>query len=368
MKATLDLPVALDSVVIDRAGALWQHAGLSLGLRRMDAQHAWLVALVLELEWTLTHDAEAVPERFLLIAAEARKYALEHFAAEERLFQQFHFSEDDKHIRAHRKFGEVLNQMTEGSVIASREDAMRLYRYLRKWLIQHILIEDRKYSDYLKRRKLLDEANQYLDSSEFKHGSEDAARIALLEMVSKSAGAVDVSTPVVLKEIASIWNRLKLQLGVPIIDIQHLWLIKMLVDMDEAMRESALTREAVLHQTISEATRYIDVHFRTEEALMALIGYEDEPAHRGRHKSFETFVQNRRAEFDAGNYRAAMTLVNDLREWLVNHIALEDRKLLAYCLQKKDEVMAFSKEEILSGRANIAERQVNLYKAIVLTK
>ena len=49
---------------MERAAALWKHLDLGLGIRGIDAQHAWLVALVLELEWVLHHNPQAVPERF----------------------------------------------------------------------------------------------------------------------------------------------------------------------------------------------------------------------------------------------------------------------------------------------------------------
>ena len=353
----------MDSVVVERAAALWKHLDLGLGIRAIDAQHAWLVALVLELEWVLHHNPDAVPERFHQVVQQAGQYAEAHFVAEEQLFHEYHFAEEAAHIRAHQMFRNALERILSDKGVSTRKEAEKLYRFLRQWLIHHILGEDRKYADFLKRRKLLDQANRYMEAND-RQTMVSESQWKLLDMVSKGKG-ITVTTPEVLKEITSLWNRLNLKIGVPIIDIQHLWLIKMIVDMDEAMSESQLTRQAVLARTIEEAVHYIDVHFRTEEELMALLGYEQSAAHTARHKKFEQFVQDRKKDFESGNPRAAGTLVNDLRQWLTNHIALEDKQFVAYYQKNQAKALEFSKEAIVSGRAGIRQSQVDLYKAVV---
>ncbi len=353
----------MDSVIVERAAALWKHLNLGLGIRGIDAQHAWLVALVLELEWVLHHNPDAVPARFHDVVKQAGEYAEAHFKAEEQLFHEYHFAEEAAHIRAHQMFRKALQRILSEEGVSTRKEAAKLYRFLRQWLIHHIVGEDRKYADFLKRRKLLDQANQFMEQNNGDAVVSDS-QWKLLDMVSTNTG-ITVTTSEVLKEITSLWNRLNLKIGVPIIDIQHLWLIKMIVDMDEAMSESALTRRAVLARTIDEAIRYIDVHFRTEEELMEVLGYEQSTSHKARHKKFEQFVQDRKKDFEGGNPRAAATLVNDLRQWLTNHIALEDKQFVAYYQKNQQKALEFSKEAIASGRAGIRQSQVDLYKAVV---
>ncbi|MCB1315450.1 MAG: hemerythrin family protein [Leptospiraceae bacterium] len=365
MQALDALPIDLNSVVVERVSALWQHAGLALDLNVIDAQHAWLVALVLELEWTLIHEPTEIPDRFRVILHEAGEYANEHFSVEEQLMHAFNYNEETKHIKSHRKFVQILGQLAGGEQITSREDGERLYRYLRKWLIQHILVEDRKYAEYFRRRKLVQDANSRLDSiikegRYHLHGQQQ-----FLRLIGRRGSQIDVSTPELLKEIGSMWNRLNLATGIPIIDIQHLWLIKMIVDVDEAMRESSMTRSAVLHRTLSEASLYVELHFRTEERLMDLLQYSDSEEHRKRHHAFEEFVAARKGDFESGNMRAAITIVNDLREWLSSHIAFEDKKFVSLYKQNRDAVLEFSKDEITSDRAGISQPQVNLYRNIV---
>ncbi|MBU43746.1 MAG: hypothetical protein CMN76_11040 [Spirochaetaceae bacterium] len=357
-------PAQMDSVVLERAAALWKHLDLGLGVRGIDAQHAWLVALVLELEWVLHHNPDQVPQRFHDIVREAGRYAQVHFAAEEELFHEYRFAEESAHIKAHQMFKNSLERILAEQKAVSRKEAEKLYRFLRQWLVHHIVKEDRKYCEFLRRRKLLDQADQFMDQTNRQKKYTSDSQFKLLDLIS-GASVVSVTTPEVLKEINSLWNRLNLKIGVPIIDIQHLWLIKMIVDMEEAMRESQLTREAVLASTLDEAIRYIDVHFRTEEELMDLLGYEQKKGHTARHKKFEEFVQERKRDFEAGNSRAAASLVKDLRDWLTNHIALEDKQFVAYYQNNQAKALEFSKEAIVSGKAGIRQSQVDLYKAVV---
>ncbi|MCB1165298.1 MAG: hemerythrin family protein [Leptospiraceae bacterium] len=356
-------PSRLDSVVVERASALWNHLQLRLGIDAIDAQHAWLVALVLELEWVLHHNPDAVPQRFHEIVGEAGSYAETHFAAEEDLFHQYHFGEEQEHIRSHQMFRSALGRIVGEKGIATRQEAEKLYRFLRQWLIHHILKEDKKYADFLHRRKLIDQANKYMLEANAEKGFLNPEQADFLGLISRRSG-ISVTTPEVLKEITSLWNRLNLKIGVPIIDIQHLWLIKMIVAMDEAMGESQLTRDAVLAQTIEEAVQYIDVHFRTEEELMDVLGYDQKQSHTARHKKFEEFVRVRKESFEAGNPRAAASIIKDLREWLTNHIALEDKKFVAFYQANKEAALEFSRNAITSGQAGIRQSQVDLYKAV----
>ncbi len=352
-----------NSVVLERAAGLWQQHNLALGIRGIDAQHAWLVALVLELEWVLNRETADADRRIQAIITHAGNYAAEHFAVEEELFKKLHYSDEVNHVRSHRNFVKTVDRLSGET--RTRDGVRKLYRLLRLWLVHHIQTEDKGYADYFKKRKLMDEANAFFEEINEERPVLDESRLRLLEIVSGAGRDVDVTTPEILQEIASLWRRLNLQIGVPLVDIQHLWLIKMIVGMDAAMGDSQLTRDAVLAQTINEAVAYIDIHFRTEEELMKVIGYDDTARHEATHRKFEEFVRKRRADLVGGNRRAAMTLVNDLRSWLTNHIAIEDKKLAQFYRDNQAAALAFSKESILSGKAKVRKNQLNLYTTIV---
>ncbi len=359
------LPIELESIAVERAGALWRHANLELGIEGIDAQHAWLVVLILEMEWVLRHDPQHVPDRFRELTEQVREYADLHFTVEEQVFSELGYAEQDAHCGGHRKFMALLEDLLQGNRLKHRDDAERLYRFLRKWLVQHILVEDRKYADFFQRRKIIGEANAC-----FARLNEDEVYLSkdkrdFFNLITRRYRHISVSTPEILKRIDKLWRDLKLRIHVPIIDIQHLWLIKLIVDMDAAIDESDLTREAVLASTLEECVNYIEVHFRTEEAMMKLLNYENSSEHMARHRRFEEFIRSRQLNLEEGSSRSAVMLVKDLREWLTNHIALEDKKFVGLYEAHKQAVLEFSKREILSGDAKIRRNQMELYKVIV---
>lgn len=368
---TTALPIDIPSVVLERVRAIWQYYHLSMGVRGIDGQHVWLIVLVMDLEWRLAHELTEKEDgdsnlslELQDIIAELTEYANRHFRAEELLLKEFSFAETAEHIKTHDNFTDGLSRILRNGKLIHRQDAEKLQRFLRQWLLHHIHREDRKYSDFFHRRKLVDKANEFFDNLKDPAARVDPAKLEILRIVNRRRDTIDCTTPTVIEEISSIWNRLNLRIGIPLIDIQHLWLIKMIVDMDEAMSDSASTQIAVFSQTISEVLEYIDVHFRTEEELMKVIGFEDLENHQKKHEHFEKFVEKRIWDFEMGNKRAAMTLVSDLRQWLTSHIAIEDRQLTGFYRENREAALAFSRERIHSGQAGLRQNQLNLYKTI----
>lgn len=363
---TLNMPVKLDSISIERTGALWRHARLELGIQGIDAQHAWLVALILELEWALHQNTDHLPSRIHELVQEIQLYTTQHFDAEEKIFSELNYAEEANHIAAHHKFTIILATITDRTQLQTHADAVKLYRFLRKWLVQHILVEDRKYITFFERRKIVPEANKIFNNLNKNHELLSESKLQFLDLITNKYRSISVSTPEILGKIKKIWEEMKLRIQIPIIDIQHLWLIKLIIDMDAAIDESKMTREAVLASTLEECIDYIDIHFRTEETMMDLLHYANAVEHEARHRAFEKSIQTRRLEFENENQRSAVMLVKELRNWLTNHIALEDKQFVSLYRDNKESVLNFSKKEIASGRAGIRQNQIDLYKTIVL--
>lgn len=360
----------IPSVVVERIAAFWKHYNISIGVKGIDAQHIWLIALVLYLEWMLHHSKEdEVPPGFADVLEEAFHYTKSHFDAEERLFGNFYFPEGEKHIEQHRNFTSSLARLAQKYDSLERIEAEKLYRLLKQWLIQHIQKEDMTYAEFFRRRKLQQEANAWFD----KMVAEGTVELRteqrdLFQKVSANEHDIDCSTPEILEKTKTLWNQFNLKIGVPIIDIQHLWLVKMIADMDVAMNEPEMTKVAVLSETLAEAMEYIRVHFRTEELLMQKIGFAELSSHIKQHEIFEEFIKKRKAELDGGNYRKAMNIMIDLREWLNSHILIQDRKYVKNYSDNKEEALKFSRELISSGKAHVRQNQINLYKIIVQDK
>jgi len=360
----------LDSIVLERIKAIWKHYELTIGVNGIDAQHVWLVALVLELEWHLHNSAEGeVPPIFSEILQEAVSYTREHFSGEELMMHEFHYTGFGEHLKSHVKFIEAIQKIAGEKTELKREQAEKLFTLLKNWLINHIVKDDKSYSDFFKRRKILPEVNAFFEA-EIKKGTvklrED--QVALLDQIIEKGNTIECTTHKILEQIKEMWTRYNMKIGIPLIDIQHLWLVKMIVDMNEAMDESEVTRLAVLARTIEDTIEYIDVHFHTEELFMEKIGFPELPAHKKQHEKFVEQVKARKEEFDKGNQRKAMNLVIDLKEWLTAHILISDKKYVENYRQNKELAQKYSRELIDSGEARLRQNQINLYKHLVQGK
>jgi hemerythrin len=77
------------------------------------------------------------------------RYTEEHFTKEEKLMEDYNYSEYDVHAKHHaRLMGEVQELMAKYNAGEIQMD-MAIVNFLKDWIINHILTEDRKYAPYL---------------------------------------------------------------------------------------------------------------------------------------------------------------------------------------------------------------------------
>lgn len=118
----------------------------SLGSQVIDAHHCKLIGYINELEKAIKNGS-ATPEKLSVIADHLLDYTDYHFSEEERLMRIHHYPELDEHREEHAAFlREVLHFRQEVLRGGDPGDAIRMAKYLRKWLIQHILIIDKEYA------------------------------------------------------------------------------------------------------------------------------------------------------------------------------------------------------------------------------
>lgn len=119
----------------------------SVNIREIDSQHKKLVKLI-----NFLH-AETNEENYHKtvggILDELIKYTVYHFSFEESLFAQYSYPETRNHIRAHTDLIEQLKSFliefhSSGNVLP-----IDLINFLQRWLIDHIMGEDKKYGAYL---------------------------------------------------------------------------------------------------------------------------------------------------------------------------------------------------------------------------
>lgn len=117
------------------------------------------------------------------------------------------------------------------------------------------------------------------------------------------------------------WNP-AYSIGMDEIDDQH----RVLFDIINHLWEHVIHRErggGVL-DTLDELERYTITHFTAEETFMRSHGYSGFDAHKQQHDHFINRVRNERITIEAGG-PVSLDMVNFLKDWLINHILVQDK-------------------------------------------
>lgn len=124
-----------------------------VGVREIDDQHSKLIALVVRLNGAmrLGQGRQALGG----ILSELVKYAVTHFAAEERLMQTYgypgYLQHRDKHKRMTQRVLDIQDEFeTNGANVT-----LEVMNYLENWVDKHILGTDMKYSGFFNEKGLL---------------------------------------------------------------------------------------------------------------------------------------------------------------------------------------------------------------------
>jgi len=119
------------------------------------------------------------------------------------------------------------------------------------------------------------------------------------------------------------WND-QYSVGVEEIDNQHKGLVKLINKLFDAMSEGQANN--ILGEIINEMARYTQVHFATEEKYFALFNYPESNVHIDEHQKFVAEVIKFKTQFDNGNIILSIEIFRFLKNWLVNHILVSDKK------------------------------------------
>ena len=135
----------------------------------------------------------------------------------------------------------------------------------------------------------------------------------------------------------------KFELGIPVIDSQH----KKLVDLCNRLYEDLMKNkdkdgwQASLSGTLKECVEYVRTHFHDEEVIMRAAEYENFAAHKRAHEYFIHKILNTTHEFDKATFSTALQFVRFLYDWILGHIAHEDKlyvkRILEYYRERKNQ-------------------------------
>lgn len=124
------------------------------------------------------------------------------------------------------------------------------------------------------------------------------------------------------------WEK-RFEIGVPLIDEQHKSLVKLCNDLHkQLMQNKALAqtdwREAFIN-AIKQGSEYVQTHFRDEENLMKAAGFADYANHKKVHDTFTQKILTSVSTFNDASIVTAFQFVKFLYEWILSHIAHDDK-------------------------------------------
>ncbi|MEJ5286559.1 MAG: hypothetical protein CH6_2009 [Candidatus Kapaibacterium sp.] len=127
------------------------------------------------------------------------------------------------------------------------------------------------------------------------------------------------------------WND-TYSVGVTHIDNQHKQLVRIINELHDAM--GAGKGKEVMGKVLFELIQYVNTHFKTEEEYMVKFGYSDYDSHRYEHEKLTDEVKRFHEDFKSGNAIVTIQIMNFLRNWLLDHILVKDKKFGKFLNEK----------------------------------
>ena len=116
----------------------------------------------------------------------------------------------------------------------------------------------------------------------------------------------------------------KYSVGFEEIDTQHKNLVEMINELHNSFTQGKA--DELAKDIIDEMIKYTDYHFKTEEKYFKKHNYSEIKKHMEQHKGFVAQVTSFQKDFIARKVTITYDLMNFLRDWLLNHIQVSDKK------------------------------------------
>jgi hemerythrin len=123
--------------------------------------------------------------------------------------------------------------------------------------------------------------------------------------------------------------------GIPLIDNQHKELIKMTNDLYAACLGGTEAAREPFRKAVRGTVDYVKYHFAAEEKILENIKYPEIALHKREHESFVRRILEGVKDFEEGKSFVPNIFVRYLKDWILAHIAVEDKKYAGYILSLK---------------------------------
>ncbi len=120
----------------------------------IDDQHKQWFAIFNKMHETMLDNSIKDYDRVATEALNAMKeYADHHFSSEEKYMQDISFPDLADHQKIHESFAKLINQYQDGLRSGQLILNTEIISVIKRWLLHHILTEDKKYCQFADSRK-----------------------------------------------------------------------------------------------------------------------------------------------------------------------------------------------------------------------
>jgi len=119
----------------------------SVGVEEMDSQHKMLIEMINDLIDLAEREAEPSEVSYMIIRM--ANYSLHHLSREEELMSAANYADFDEHLKLHNEYRLNIENLCSAENFGITPTAPALLEYLASWLTNHILVEDKKYTECL---------------------------------------------------------------------------------------------------------------------------------------------------------------------------------------------------------------------------
>ena len=120
----------------------------SVGISEIDDEHRGLIGILNKAVIANGHDDNTVETLELL--GDIIEYSRKHFSTEEAYMLKFKFPEYQLHKKEHLDFTDMTIRNYHDFISGDYQIANEILEYLKQWLVNHILVTDKKYIDCFK--------------------------------------------------------------------------------------------------------------------------------------------------------------------------------------------------------------------------
>lgn len=107
-------------------------------------------------------------------------------------------------------------------------------------------------------------------------------------------------------------------------DNQHKQLVKLLNDLYSAMQSKKSSE--IIGNVLNKLISYTKTHFTSEEEFMKKHSYPGLADQIKEHAAFVDKALKFKSDYDAGKTSMSVSITSFLKDWLVNHISVSDKK------------------------------------------